>query len=54
MFSERYATSLPARSSSMKLKPPEVPTPEIAGGEKANACPAGILSSLALTESIMY
>jgi hypothetical protein len=37
----------------MKLKPPDVPTPEITGGEKANARPAGILSNLAFTESII-
>jgi hypothetical protein len=44
---------LATRSSSMKLKPPDVPTPEMAGGEKANARPAGILSSLALTDSMI-
>jgi hypothetical protein len=37
----------------MKLKPPDVPTPEMAGGEKANARPAGILSSSALTDAMI-
>jgi hypothetical protein len=37
----------------MKLKPPDVPTPEMAGGEKANACPAGILSSWEFTDSMI-
>jgi len=26
----------------MKVAPPEVPTPGIAGGEKANACASGM------------
>ena len=38
----RNATSLPARSSSMKVTPPAVPMPGIAGGGKANATPSGI------------
>ena len=32
--------SLPARSSSRKVNPPEVPTPGIAGGGKAKAMPS--------------
>ena len=39
--------SLPERSSSMKVKPPDVPTPGIAGGEKANATAFGKLAQLA-------
>ena len=44
-LSARNCTSLPARSSRMKVKPPEVPTPGIAGGEKLKAIPSGSFDS---------
>ena len=37
--------SAPARSSRMNVKPPAVPTPGMAGGEKAKAMPSGSLLS---------
>ena len=37
VFSARNAGSLPARSSSMNVTPPDVPMPGMAGGEKAKA-----------------
>ena len=40
-FCARKPMSLPERSSSMKVNPPEVPTPGIAGGGKAKAIPSG-------------
>ena len=40
----RNWTSLPARSSSTNVNPPEVPTPGMAGGEKSNAIPSGSLA----------
>jgi hypothetical protein len=39
VFLARNATSLPERSSSTNVKPPDVPTPGIAGGENENAMP---------------
>src|ERR1700721_1943669 len=36
---------LPDRSSMMKLKPPDEPTPGIEGGEKANTCASGNLDN---------
>ena len=39
--------SLPARSSRMKVTPPAVPTPGMAGGEKAKADALGHLAELA-------
>ena len=39
-FCARNATSLPERSSNMNWNPPEVPTPGITGGGKANAIPS--------------
>ena len=42
VFSHRKAMSLPERSSRMKVTPPEVPMPGMAGGEKAKATPWGI------------
>ena len=44
-FAARYGISLPPRSSSTKVKPPEVPTPGMAGGEKLKAAPCGSLLS---------
>ena len=41
VFSARNAGSLPARSSSMNVTPPDVPMPGITGGENANACASG-------------
>ena len=35
----RNGTSLPERSSRTNVKPPEVPTPGMAGGENENAIP---------------
>ena len=46
--SARNSTSLPARSSSMKVTPPDVPTPGMAGGGKANACASGSMRSFAV------
>ena len=40
--------SLPARSSRMNVTPPAVPTPWMAGGEKANAFPCGSLAEFAV------
>src|SRR5580704_3217472 len=37
----RNSTSAPERSSSANVKPPEVPTPGIDGGENENAMPSG-------------
>ncbi len=48
-FCVRKATSRPARSCSMKVTPPLVPMPGIAGGEKANARAAGTCESAAFT-----
>ena len=44
-FSVRNGRSPPERSSSMKVTPPEVPTPGMAGGEKEKAMPSGTLAS---------
>ena len=41
----RNATSLPARSWSMNVTPPEVPMPGMAGGGKAKAAPPAMLAS---------
>ena len=46
--SARNGTSAPLRSSSMKLTPPEVPTPGMAGGEKEMACASGQLAEPAV------
>src|ERR1700723_430555 len=40
-FDEKNSRSLPARSSSTNVKPPDVPMPGMAGGEKENAIPSG-------------
>ena len=48
VFSARKAISLPARSSRMKVTPPAVPTPWMAGGEKAKAFALGELAQLAV------
>ncbi len=49
-FSVRNDASCePERSSSMKVKPPEVPTPGMDGGEKAKACASGSLASSAFS-----
>jgi hypothetical protein len=42
VFSARKENSRPDRSSSMKVTPPAVPTPGIAGGENAKATASGI------------
>src|SRR6266699_7063344 len=39
-FCARNPTSLPARSSSINVNPPEVPTPGIGGGGNAKAIPS--------------
>src|SRR5213082_43501 len=44
-FCARNATSFPERSSNMNWNPPEVPTPGITGGGKANAIPSLRLES---------
>ncbi len=49
VFWKRNAMSFPARSSSRKVTPPEVPMPGMAGGEKAKATPWGSLLSLAFS-----
>jgi hypothetical protein len=43
VFSQRKLISLPARSSRIKVTPPAVPMPGMAGGEKAKAMPWGSL-----------
>ena len=45
VFSARYSGSRPARSSSMKVTPPEVPMPGMTGGAKANAWASGTPAS---------
>jgi len=47
-LSPRKATSRPARSSSMKVTPPDVPMPGIAGGGKEKATPSGMAASRSL------
>ena len=49
----RNSGSLPARSSSTNWNPPEVPTPEIAGGEKAKTVPWGRVRSLRFSFALM-
>ena len=44
MFSARKVTSLPARSCSTMVTPPEVPTPGMAGGGKAKPMASGIFA----------
>ncbi len=53
VFSARKPTSRPARSSSMKVTPPEVPIPWMAGGEKENAIPCGSRPSSRLRRAWM-
>ena len=45
--------SFPARSSSMKLMPPDVPTPGMAGGGTANACASGSAASRRFSDRMM-
>ena len=45
--------SLPARSSRMNVTPPAVPTPWMAGGEKAKALPCGSWPSSRLRRAMM-
>ena len=45
----RKAMSFPPRSSNIKLTPPEVPTPGIAGGGNRKAFASGIPASRSLT-----
>ena len=52
-FPARKAMSLPARSSSRKVTPPEVPTPGMAGGEKAKARAPGIRERAPLRRRLM-
>ncbi len=42
VFSHRKGMSLPERSCRMKVTPPAVPMPGMAGGEKAKATPCVI------------
>src|SRR5258708_9634608 len=49
----RNSTSLPARSSSANVNPPEVPTPGIAGGENEKAIPSGICESSRLMRCLI-
>ena len=52
-LSDRNLTSPPERSSRMKVNPPEVPTPGMAGGEKPKATPSGSLLNSAFRRALM-
>ena len=53
VLAARNSRSLPARSSSMKVTPPEVPIPGMAGGEKAKPTAPLRLPSFLLSACLM-